>query len=190
MPKAGIPRLFCLCFHDAMPPRQKKLDLECTRSPTIQNVDEEKRMKIGELAARTGLTAHTIRYYERIGLIPYAVRDETGQRAYDRSVLEWIGFLGRLKTTGMPIQGMLRYAQLRAAGKATERERGELLAAHREAVRAQVAELQACLLVLDNKIEGYSHAMQRNENARNDKSDQRLPAGKPSRKRQAHALGD
>ncbi|WP_395070999.1 MerR family transcriptional regulator [Paraburkholderia silvatlantica] len=146
-------------------------------------------MKIGELAALTGLSAHTIRYYERIGLIPYAVRNATGQRAYDRSVLEWIGFLGRLKATGMPIQGMLRYAQLRAAGKATERERGELLAAHREAVRAQVAELKACLLVLDNKIEGYSHAMQRNENAHNDESAQRRPAGKPPRKRQAHALG-
>ena len=60
-------------------------------------------MKIGELAALTGLSAHTIRYYERIGLIPYAVRDQTGQRAYDRSVLDWIEFLGRLKTTGMSI---------------------------------------------------------------------------------------
>jgi len=146
-------------------------------------------MKIGELAALTGLSAHTIRYYERIGLIPYAMRDQTGQRAYDRSVLDWIEFLGRLKTTGMPIQGMLRYAQLRAAGPATERERGELLAAHRDAVRAQVAELQACLLVLDKKIEGYSHATQRNENARNDEPNPRRP-GKPPRKRQAHALGD
>jgi DNA-binding transcriptional MerR regulator len=147
-------------------------------------------MKIGELAALTGLSDHTIRYYERIGLIPYAVRDQSGQRAYDRSVLDWIEFLGRLKTTGMPIQGMLRYAQLRAAGPATERERGELLAAHRDAVRAQVAELQACLLVLDNKIEGYSHAMQRNENARNHEPAKQRSAGKPPRKRQAHALGD
>lgn len=147
-------------------------------------------MKIGELAALTGLSAHTIRYYERIGLIPYAVRDEAGQRAYDRSVLDWIGFLGRLKTTGMPIQGMLRYAQLRAAGPSTDRERGELLAAHRDAVRAQVAELEACLLVLDKKIEGYVHAMQRNENARNDESGQRRPAGKPPRKRPAHVIGD
>jgi DNA-binding transcriptional MerR regulator len=164
------------------------LDLECTRSLTISNVDEEKRMKIGELAALTGLSAHTIRYYERIGLIPYAVRDQTGQRAYDRSVLDWIEFLGRLKTTGMPIQGMLRYAQLRAAGTVSERERCELLAAHREAVRAQVAELQACLLVLDKKIEGYSQTTQRNENARDEESGQRHAAGKPSRKRQAHAL--
>jgi DNA-binding transcriptional MerR regulator len=147
-------------------------------------------MKIGELAELTGLSAHTIRYYERIGLIPYAVRDQTGQRAYDRSVLDWIEFLGRLKTTGMPIQGMLRYAQLRAAGPATERERCELLAAHREAVRVQVAELQACLLVLDKKIEGYSQTNERNENARDNESTQRRPAGKPPRKRQAHAFGD
>jgi len=147
-------------------------------------------MKIGELATLTGLSAHTIRYYERIGLIPYAVRDQTGQRAYDRTVLDWIEFLGRLKTTGMSIQGMLRYAQLRAAGPATERERGELLAAHRDAVRAQMAELHACLLVLDKKIEGYSHATQRNENARDDEPGQRRRAGKPPRKRQAHALDD
>ena len=85
---------------------------------------------------------------------------------------------------------MLRYAQLRAAGPSTDLERGELLAAHRDAVRAQVAELEGCLLVLDKKIEGYVHAMQRNENARNDESGQRRPAGKPPRKRPAHVIGD
>ena len=62
-------------------------------------------MKIGDIAQRTGLTAHTIRYYERIGLLPFAPRDSTGQRVYDASVLTWIEFLGRLKTTGMSITG-------------------------------------------------------------------------------------
>lgn len=73
-------------------------------------------MKIGELAKRAGLSAHTLRYYERIGLLPRADRDASGQRDYDASILVWIGFLERLKTTGMPIREMLRYAALREQG--------------------------------------------------------------------------
>ena len=114
-------------------------------------------MKIGELAKRSGLTAHTIRYYERIGLLPYADRNQSRHRDYDASILTWIEFLGRLKTTGMPIRDMLRYAALRERGvDGTEAERRELLERHRAAVRAQIAELQACLLVLDTKIAGYA----------------------------------
>ncbi|CAN7721046.1 MerR family transcriptional regulator [Caballeronia sp. LjRoot29] len=120
-------------------------------------------MKIGDIAERTGLTAHTIRYYERIGLLPFAPRDHTGQRVYDASILTWIEFLGRLKTTGMSIQEMLRYAGLRAQGAATEEARCTLLAGHRDQVRIRVAELQACLLVLDEKIAGYTHTQLRTE---------------------------
>jgi DNA-binding transcriptional MerR regulator len=120
-------------------------------------------MKIGDIAEQTGLTAHTIRYYERIGLLPFAPRDSTGQRVYDASILTWIEFLGRLKTTGMSIQEMLRYAGLRAQGVATEEARCKLLAEHRDQVRLRVAELQACLLVLDNKIAGYANAQLRTE---------------------------
>jgi DNA-binding transcriptional MerR regulator len=118
-------------------------------------------MKIGELAKRSGLSAHTIRYYERIGLLPYADRDRSSQRDYDASILIWIEFLGRLKTTGMSIRGMLHYAALREGGIGTEAERRELLERHRERVRAQVAELQACLRVLDTKIAGYAGPEQR-----------------------------
>ncbi|CAH1673730.1 MerR family transcriptional regulator [Chelatococcus asaccharovorans] len=118
-------------------------------------------MKIGELAKRTGLSAHTIRYYERIGLIPYADRDRSRQRDYDASILIWIEFLGRLKTTGMPIRDMLRYAALRERGDGTEAERCDLLEQHRERVRAHLAELEACLLVLDTKIAGYAGDQQR-----------------------------
>ena len=120
-------------------------------------------MKIGDIAGQTGLTAHTIRYYERIGLLPFAPRDSTGQRVYDASILTWIEFLGRLKTTGMSIQEMLRYAGLRAQGAATEEARCKLLTEHRDQVRLKVAELQACLLVLDNKIAGYADTQQRTE---------------------------
>jgi DNA-binding transcriptional MerR regulator len=113
-------------------------------------------MKIGELAKRSGLSAHTIRYYERIGLLPYADRDQSRQRDYDMSILNWIEFLRRLKTTGMPIREMLQYAALRERGAPTEMERREMLERHRERVRARLAELTDCLLVLDTKIAGYA----------------------------------
>ena len=120
-------------------------------------------MKIGQLARRSGLSAHTIRYYERIGLLPRADRDGSGQRDYDVSILIWIEFLRRLKTTGMPIREMLRYAALRERGPATGAERRALLEAHRETVRAHIEELRSCLLVLDSKIGGYADAEQRIE---------------------------
>ncbi|CCD90295.1 putative transcriptional regulator, MerR family [Bradyrhizobium sp. ORS 285] len=120
-------------------------------------------MKIGELARQSGLTAHTIRYYERIGLLPRADRDHARQRDYDASILTWIEFLGRMKATGMPIRDMLRYAELRARGAATEPERRRLLERHREAVRARVATLQDCLLVLDGKIAGYAGSSERTD---------------------------
>ena len=120
-------------------------------------------MKIGELARRSGLTADTIRYYERIGLLPYADRDRSRQRDYDASILVWIDFLHRLKTTGMPIREMLRYAALREQGPGTEAERRALLERHREQVRGRIAELGACLLVLDTKIAGYAGNEQRIE---------------------------
>lgn len=113
-------------------------------------------MKIGELARRSGLSAHTIRYYERIGLLPYADRDRSKQRDYDASILIWIEFLGRLRTTGMPIRDMLLYAALRERGAGTEGERREMLERHRDRVRAHAAELEASLLVLDTKIAGYA----------------------------------
>jgi DNA-binding transcriptional MerR regulator len=140
-------------------------------------------MKIGDLARRTGLSAHTIRYYERIGLLPRALRDGSRQRAYDESILAWIEFIGRLKTTGMPIREMLRYAALRARGAATEPERRALLERHREQVRARIAELQSCLLALDNKIAGYAGSQRRM------KADDARPARsrKPVRAGQARA---
>jgi len=117
-------------------------------------------MKIGELAKRSGLTAHTIRYYEQIGLLPYADRDQSNRRDYDASILTWIGLLGRLKATGMPIREMLRYAALRERA-GTEKKRREMLEKHRERIRTQMTELNASLLVLDSKISGYADVEKR-----------------------------
>lgn len=118
-------------------------------------------MKISDLAKRCGLSAHTLRYYERIGLLPYADRDRSGQRDYDASILSWIEFLGRLKTTGMPIRDMLLYAKLADKGKTTFSERREMLEEHRERVRTHMADLETCLRVLDGKIASYAEAEER-----------------------------
>tara|TARA_Y100000780_G_C13493499_1_gene343219 strand:+ start:236 stop:664 length:429 start_codon:yes stop_codon:yes gene_type:complete len=113
-------------------------------------------MKIGELARRSGLSAHTIRYYERIGLLPPPDKNASGHRDYDVSILTWIDFLGRLKSTGMPLREMLRYAELRSLGSETEAERQVILERHREQVRNRLAGLQENLSVLDTKIAGYA----------------------------------
>ncbi|UFZ02986.1 MerR family transcriptional regulator [Bradyrhizobium ontarionense] len=153
-------------------------------------------MKIGELARQSGLTPHTIRYYERIGLLPRADRDHAQQRDYDASILTWIEFLGRLKATGMPIRDMLRYAELRARGAATEPERRQLLERHRDVVRAHVAALQDCLLVLDGKIAGYAGTNERTNDHDSDDGNSagsgtqdagRRPAGSGRRPRAAGA---
>ena len=117
---------------------------------------EEAGMKIGELSERCGLSIDTLRYYERIGLLPKPRRAPSGHRTYDDAILTWIGFLGRLKTTEMPLREMIEYARLRALGSATEPERQALLERHRDAVRARIAELSDCLFVLDDKIAGYA----------------------------------
>lgn len=116
-------------------------------------------MKIGELARRSGRSTHTLRYYERIGLLPPPQRDNAGRRDYDASVLVWLAFLERLRATGMPIREMLDYAALRALGDETAQARCTLLEAHRERVREHMMLLQASLDVLDTKIEGYHAAI-------------------------------
>ena len=94
-------------------------------------------------------------YYEKIGLLPPARRDASGHRQYDERDLVWMEFLGRLKTTGMPIREMLTYAGLRESGAGTEAERCEILKTHREQVRAQISALSESLNVLDTKIKTY-----------------------------------
>jgi DNA-binding transcriptional MerR regulator len=145
-------------------------------------------MRIGELAKRSGLSVDTIRYYERIGLLPRAARDGANRRDYDREVMAWVAFLRRLKTTGMPLREMQRYAALRAAGAGTEAERRALLVRHRASVRQRLTELQDCLSALDDKIAGYgdANAGATDDDASSDDHDGRRAAGA----RAAEARGD
>ena len=112
-------------------------------------------LSIAEMAERTGVTAHTLRYYERIGLLDGVARDASGYRAYSASDYGRVLFLTRLRMTGMPIRELQRYVALVGAGEATVDERLAMLLAHRESVRAQLAELQFALDTIDFKIASY-----------------------------------
>ncbi|MFF9058054.1 MerR family transcriptional regulator [Streptomyces sp. NPDC101213] len=113
---------------------------------------------ISEVVAFTGLTAHTLRWYERIGLMAHVDRSHTGQRRYSNRDLDWLDLVGKLRLTGMPVADMVRYAELVRAGEHTFGERRELLEQTRRDVRARIAELRDTLAVLDRKITFYSDA--------------------------------
>jgi DNA-binding transcriptional MerR regulator len=113
-------------------------------------------LTIAEAATRTGLTAHTLRYYERDGLMLGSVdRAVSGHRRYSDRDLTWIEMITRLRSTGMPIRDVRRYADLVRAGDGNEAERLELLMAHRERVEAQLAQVTAHLRAIDHKIGIY-----------------------------------
>ncbi|WP_244409347.1 MerR family transcriptional regulator [Streptomyces albofaciens] len=113
---------------------------------------------ISEVAEHTGLSAHTLRWYERIGLMPHVDRTHTGQRRFSNRDLDWLDLVTKLRLTGMPVADMVRYAELVREGEHTFAEREALLTAHREDVRDRIAELQSTLLVLDYKIDAYADA--------------------------------
>jgi len=113
-------------------------------------------LTIADAAERTGLTAHTLRYYERDGLMLGVSRAGSGHRRYTEQDLGWIELIAKLRATGMPIREIRRYAQLVRAGADNERERLELLAAHRERVRQRLAEVAEHLEAIDRKIDYYA----------------------------------
>jgi DNA-binding transcriptional MerR regulator len=118
---------------------------------------ESRTLTIAEAAAATGLTPHTLRYYERDGLLLDAVeRASSGHRRYTERDLGWIHLLTRLRATGMPIREIREYAELVRQGEGTEPQRMALLRAHRDAVRAQLAEVTEHLAAIEMKIDVYA----------------------------------
>jgi DNA-binding transcriptional MerR regulator len=118
--------------------------------------DPEAGMTIAEAARRTGVSVHTLRYYERAGLVVTTVeRTDGGRRRYRQQDLYWISICTKLRATGMPIRTIRRYAQLVSAGPGNEQERLALLEAHRAEVTAKTAELQENLQLIERKINVY-----------------------------------
>jgi DNA-binding transcriptional MerR regulator len=111
-------------------------------------------LSIAEVAELTGVTAHTLRYYERIGLVDVP-RDDAGHRAYGQAEVGRVVFITRLRMTAMPIRQIQAYFRLVAQGEGTEAERLDLLERHRADVMARLDDLRSALAVIDFKIALY-----------------------------------
>lgn len=116
---------------------------------------------IRNMSERCGLTAHTLRYYERVGLIQPVGRAHNGHRRYSEADEAWIHFLHCMRATNMPIRQMQRYAELRELGDATSLERRKILEDHQAAIAAQIVELQQAHALLTHKIANYKIIEQR-----------------------------
>jgi DNA-binding transcriptional MerR regulator len=116
--------------------------------------DLPEQLSIAEAAEFTGLTAHTLRYYERIGLVDVG-RDSTGYRSYDRAAMSRIVFINKLRLSGMPIGTISHYLDLVKQGPQTEPQRLALMQEHRARIHRQLRDLQLALAVTDYKITVY-----------------------------------
>lgn len=120
----------------------------------------ERELSIQEASEATGLSSHTLRYYERAGLLAPITRTEGGQRRFHNRDVEALQFLVKLRRTGMPIRQIRRYAELLREGPSTVAERKSLLEEHRQTVLEDIRHLEENLKVLEHKI-GLYEEMQR-----------------------------
>ena len=110
---------------------------------------------IKQISEKTNLTEHTIRYYDREGLIPLITRTQSGIRQFSEDDLEWINLICCLRNSGMPLQEIKEFMQLCLKGKDSLEERRELLIRHRTRIQEQMANLDNSLNIVNFKIEHY-----------------------------------
>lgn len=111
---------------------------------------------IGDVARRTGLSVHTLRLYERRGLLASQVqRDGTGRRVYSDWDVEWLNNCVKFRASGMPLAAIGRLAQLVRDGAGNEAQRLELLREHQRQITARLALLQDCLHLIEAKVASY-----------------------------------
>lgn len=108
-----------------------------------------------QAAALSGFSLDTLRYYERIGLLPRIGRTATGRRVFSEVDLKWLELLRCLRDTGMPVAEMLQFVRLMNDGAATVTERAEILTAHHQRVEDQISRLQGHLKQIRSKIDIY-----------------------------------
>lgn len=112
-------------------------------------------MRIAEAAQISGLSADTIRFYEKSGLLEPIPRDASGHRNFAPGDMGWLDIISKLRTTGMPMKEMQQFAELNAKGKHTIPQRYELLKKHQQRVAERRAEIEACEKILDHKLSIY-----------------------------------
>ncbi len=113
-------------------------------------------LSIGEVAERTGLSVHALRFYEREGILANPVRRAAGgRRLYSEDDVEWLRLCILLRSSGMPLPLIRRYTELVRQGEGNEQERLTLLRQHEEQVVSQIDELNRCLDVIRYKVAKY-----------------------------------
>ncbi len=114
-------------------------------------------MRISEVADELGVSTHTLRYYERSGLIEPVDRAQSGHRRFTDEDLEWIEFLTHLRAAGLPIRKLQEYADLRRVGADTRDRRIALMEEHRDAVIRRLRALERSLTLINRKIASAKH---------------------------------
>ncbi|GEB60414.1 MerR family transcriptional regulator [Streptomyces gardneri] len=121
-------------------------------------------LAIGEVAERTGLTVHALRFYEREGLLVGPIqRTAGGRRRYTTLDVDWLQICVKLRESGMPLADLKRFAELVRHGRGNEAERLRLLDAHRQRVDAQIQALEECRSVITWKVGVYAEHLARGE---------------------------
>ncbi|HEU5485048.1 MAG TPA: MerR family transcriptional regulator [Microlunatus sp.] len=116
----------------------------------------EDGMSIGEVAERTGLSVHALRFYEREGILANPVRRAAGgRRVYTEDDVEWLTLCTVLRASGMPLPMIREYTELVRSGDGNEHDRLELLRRHEDRVSEQIAELTRCLDLIRFKVAVY-----------------------------------
>ena len=112
---------------------------------------------IGEISERTGISTHTLRFYDKEGpFVEPIKRDAAGRRTFSEKEIDWLRVGLKLHSTGMPLRDIRRYADLVRAGTETVHERFEILRAHEARVRSQLADLQDVLSTIEAKTAQYA----------------------------------
>lgn len=120
-------------------------------------------MKISEVSEQFGLSVDTLRYYEKVGLIPPINRTDSGIRDYSELDLKRVDFIKCMRTAGLPINVLTEYFALVQQGDETIEARKEILQEQRAQLVAKMAELQETLDLLNQKIQGYEYAVLKSE---------------------------
>ncbi|RPI95134.1 MAG: MerR family transcriptional regulator [Chloroflexi bacterium] len=120
-------------------------------------------MKIAEVSERYGLSSDTLRYYERVGLIPTVNRNESGIRDYNELDLRRVEFIKCMRSAGLPVEVLIEYVALVQQGDKTIQARKDILKEQRELLLARMSEMQKTLDILNHKIEVYENAVLKKE---------------------------
>jgi MerR family transcriptional regulator, aldehyde-responsive regulator len=120
-------------------------------------------MKITEVSERFSMSTDTLRYYERIGLIPPVNRNISGIRDYSEIDVRRVEFIKCMRSAGLPIEVLIEYVGLVQQGDQTIEARKEILKEQREQLAARMKEMQKTLDLLDHKIEVYENAVLKKE---------------------------